>query len=313
MDRVLTRERLQGMWAGPPVPWTGDDRFAEDAYRRDVAKCCAAGVPGVYTGGSTGEFYAMDLDEFQAVAAATIEVCRQSGTPVQIGCTSTYTGGAVRRARFAQRLGADAIQVALPFWFALSDDQVIGYFSALADACPDLPIVIYDRADRAKRSFDGDLCRRIVERAPIIGIKVDTSVGDGAQKVRDLSALMSVFVGETSLITYAPHGASGCYSSLVYMNPGLALRLHELCARADYDRARPIHDDFDRLIGTGLAPFREQGYVDTTYDRLMGMVAGFLGPEYHRVRDPYPSTSPDHVRELRAWMAEHTPALLRLD
>ena len=110
---MLTRKSLNGMWAGPPVPWTDDDRFAEDAYRRDVAKCCAAGVPGVYTGGSTGEFYAMDLDEFEAVTAATIEVCGESGTPVQIGCTSTYTGGAVRRARFAQRLGADAIPVAL--------------------------------------------------------------------------------------------------------------------------------------------------------------------------------------------------------
>ena len=115
-------------------------------------------------------------------------------------------------------------------------------------------------------------------------------MGDGPRKVRDLSALMSVFVGETSLLTYAPHGASGCYSSLVYMNPGLALRLHELCASGDYARARLIHDDFDRLIGTGLAPFRDQGYVDTTYDRLMGMVTGFLGPDYHRVRDPYPST-----------------------
>ena len=311
---MLTRDRLHGMWAGPPVPWTDDDRFAEAAYRRDVAKCCAAGVPGVYTGGSTGEFYAMELDEFQAVAAATVEVCMEAGTPVQIGCTSTYTGGAVRRARFAQRIGADAIQVALPFWFALDDDQVIGYFSALADACPEVAIIIYDRADRARRTFDGDLCRRIAERAPIIGIKVDTSPGvGGAEKVQELSRSMSVFVGETSLLTYAPHGATGCYSSLVYMNPRLALRLYERCAAGDYDGARPIHDAFDRLIASGLAPFRDQGYVDTTYDRLMGMVAGFLGPDYYNVRAPYPSTSPEHVGQLRAWMAEHTPALLRLD
>ena len=156
MDRVLTRERLQGMWAGPPVPWTGDDRFAEDAYRRDVAKCCAGGVPGVYTGGSTGEFYAMDLDEFQTVTAATIEVCRESGTPVQIGCTSTYTGGAVRRARFAQRLGADAIQVALPFWFALSDDQVIGLLRRPGRRLPGSA----DRDLRPRRPREAELRRR---------------------------------------------------------------------------------------------------------------------------------------------------------
>jgi len=182
----------------------------------------------------------MDMDEFETVTAATIEVCRESGAPVQIGCTSTYTAGAVRRARFAQRLGADAIQVALPFWFPLSDDQVIAYFGALADACPDMSIVIYDRADRTNLSFDGELCTRLAERVPIIGIKVETSVGDGPRKVRD------------------------------------------------------------------------QGYI--AHHRLTGMVTSFLGPEYHRVRDPYPSTSPEHVRELRAWMVKpHTPTLLRLD
>ena len=50
-----------------------------------------------------------------------------------------------------------------------------------------------------------------------------------------------------------------------------------------------------------------------TRERLNGMWAGFLGHEYHRVRDPYPSVTPEPVRELRAWMADHTPALLRLD
>ena len=26
---MLTRKSLNGMWAGPPVPWTCDDRFAQ--------------------------------------------------------------------------------------------------------------------------------------------------------------------------------------------------------------------------------------------------------------------------------------------
>lgn len=272
----------------------------EDAYRRDVAKCCAAGVPGVYTGGSTGEFYAMELNEFQAFAAATVDVCKDTET-------------AVRQARFAQRIGADAIQVALPFWFPLDDDQVIGYFSALSDACPELPIVIYDRAIRARRTVDVDLCRRISDHARIIGIKVDTSPElGGPAKVAELSQLMSVFVGEDHLLTCSPHGATGCYSSLVYMNPRITLLYYRLCATKDYDRARKIHDDFNLLISKGLAPFRAQGYVDTTYDRLMGMATGFLHPDYYRVRTPYPSTAPAHVLQLRAWMQNLTTSLLQL-
>ena len=54
-----------------------------------------------------------------------------------------------------------------------------------------------------------------------------------------------------------------------------------------------------------------------TRESLNGMWAGppvpWADDDRFRVRDPYPSVTPAHVRELRAWMAEHTPALLRLD
>ena len=54
-----------------------------------------------------------------------------------------------------------------------------------------------------------------------------------------------------------------------------------------------------------------------TRERLDGMWAGppvpWADDDCFPVRDPYPSVTPAHVRELRAWMAEHTPALLRLD
>ena len=52
----LTRDTFTGPWAGLPVAWTDDDRFDEVTYRADVARCCQAGIPGVYTGGTTGEF-----------------------------------------------------------------------------------------------------------------------------------------------------------------------------------------------------------------------------------------------------------------
>jgi len=47
---MLTQEDLVGPWAGIPVAWSENDRFDEQTYRQDVARCCRAGVPGVYTG-----------------------------------------------------------------------------------------------------------------------------------------------------------------------------------------------------------------------------------------------------------------------
>jgi 4-hydroxy-tetrahydrodipicolinate synthase len=141
---MLTRETLTGPWAGLPVAWTDDDHFDEDTYRSDIARCSKAGVPGVYTGGTTGEFYAMEMDEFRAVARATAEEGHAHNKPVIIGCSSTYTLGAARRAAFAAEIGADAIQVTLPFWMEVADAQVVPFFREVSRAAGGLPLSIYE-------------------------------------------------------------------------------------------------------------------------------------------------------------------------
>lgn len=88
---MLSRDEMIGPWAGLPVAWKEDDTFDEDVYRANVERVCKAGGPGVYTAGTTGEFYAMEFDEFKAVTRTTVEECKRHGTPVMIGVTSTYT------------------------------------------------------------------------------------------------------------------------------------------------------------------------------------------------------------------------------
>ena len=57
---MLTRDDLKGPWAGLPVAWDENLGFDEKAYRTDLERACKTGVPGVYTAGTTGEFYAME-------------------------------------------------------------------------------------------------------------------------------------------------------------------------------------------------------------------------------------------------------------
>ena len=130
---MLSRKEMIGPWAGFPTAWDQDLMFDEDTYRADLRRCCQAGVPGVYTAGTTGEFYAMEFDEWKAVTKATVEECRNCGTPVMIGVTSTYTLGVQRRAAYAAELQADAIQLALPFWMELDDRQLVPFFKAVTE------------------------------------------------------------------------------------------------------------------------------------------------------------------------------------
>ena len=64
---MLGKDQLQGMWISVPTEWDENDQFDEATFRDEVAMLIEAGAHGVYTTGTTGEFYAMDWDEFKLV------------------------------------------------------------------------------------------------------------------------------------------------------------------------------------------------------------------------------------------------------
>jgi 4-hydroxy-tetrahydrodipicolinate synthase len=309
---MLTRQTMTGPWAGLPVAWTDDDRFDEPAYEADVARCCAAGIPGVYTGGTTGEFYAMEFDEFQAVARATVDECKRHATPAMIGCSSTYTLGAVRRARFAAELGADAIQLAVPFWMQLRDADLVPFFQQVAAAAPGLALSIYETT-RSKNQLSADQHRTIHQAVPqYTMVKANAgTVGCTPEGCAALSEFVNVFVGENRWADLGPHGAKGCCSSVVYWNPRVTLDLWRDVERRNWPRVRELTARLNQLFQFLDVRFEPKGFTDTAYDRLGAVAGGFLKTSL-RSRGPYPCATAQDVDTLRSFYREHFPEMLEL-
>jgi len=309
---MLTRQEMIGPWAGLPVAWDEDFMFDEEVYRADVERTCKASVPGVYTAGSTGEFYAMEFDEWQAVTKATVEECHRHGTPVMIGVTSTYTLGAQRRAAYAAKVGADAVQATLPFWIELDDRHVVPYFQAVTDACPGLALTIYE-TPRAKKLLTVEQHRAIFDTVDrYMALKANPgTIGQTEEGCRQLSEFVNVWVAENEFNRLGPLGAVGCASSIVYMNPRVMLHMFDLLVQRKWDELQPWTDMLDLLIKEGRRPFVAKGYTDTADDRLQSVAVGFLRMNV-RSRGPYTSATDKDVRQLRDWMEVHTPELLKL-
>lgn len=303
---------MTGPWAGLPVAWRDDLSFDEDAYRANLAKCCRARMPGVYTGGTTGEFYAMEMDEWKAINRATIEECKKAGTPVMVGVTSTYTLGAQRRAAWAAEMGADAIQLALPFWMEVSDRELAGYFRAVTSACPGLVLSVYETL-RSKKRLTVEQHRAIyAETGCYMAVKSNSgTVGCTPEGCERLSEFINVWVGEKLWSKLGPHGAIGCASALVYMNPRVILLMFDLLREKKWDELKKWTDLLHLYDENGLKPFTEKGFMDSAYDHMQGLAAGFL--EMKPVsRGPYISATAEDVAQLRQWMQDNTPELLRL-
>jgi dihydrodipicolinate synthase/N-acetylneuraminate lyase len=307
---TLDRESWTGPWAGLPVAWTDRDEFDEAVYRGDVARCCRAGVPGVYTGGSTGEFYALEFDEFQRVTRATIEECRARNKPAMIGCTSTCTRSAARKAAFAAEAGASAIQVALPFWLEVSDHQIVPFFREVSAASGGLPLSIYETT-RAKKTLSLDQHRAVHEALPnYLMVKANAgTIGATVEGCRELSQFANVFVGEHSWGSLGRVGVKGGCSSVVYWNPRIVLGLWQQVERQNWPVVDEVCAKLSAMFKFLFDQFSTRGFTDTAFDRLGGINGGFLQTSL-RCRAPYPYATPRDVEALRQWYREHWPEML---
>ena len=309
---MLTRETFIGPWAGLPVAWTDDDRFDEETYRADIVSCCKAGVPGIYTGGTTGEFYAMEFDEFQTITKATVEECRHHNMPTMIGVSSTYTLGAVRRAAFAAETGADAVQVALPFWMEIDEREIVPFFKEVAAAADGLAVSVYETT-RARRALTIDQHRAITDAVPnYLMVKANAgTIGSTPEGCAALSEIVNVFVGESLWASLGPCGAIGCCSSVVYWNPRVTLSLFELVKAKDWAAVDQVQQKLGPLMDRLGEVFEPLGFTDTAYDRMGGVASRFLKTSL-RSRGPYRSATPDDVETLRGLYRECFPEMLEL-
>ncbi len=307
-----TDEGLIGPWATLPIAWSSDDNFDETIYRADVAKCCAAGIPGVCLGETTSEFYALERDEFRAVARATIEECEPHGKPVMIGCTATYTRGVIQRVETAVELGAAAIMVALPFWLAVGDDQIVPFFQEVAAAASGLPVV-FEETLRAKKLLTVRQHQEIKDAVPSYAAVYATAdtVGTTPAGCQTLARFIHVLVHEELWSALGPKGATGSCSMMVCWNPRMILGLWKSLQNKDWVTLGIARGRIRSLLKFLDGEFGSKGFTDTAYARMGARATGFLQSSL-RNRAPYRSATEEDVALFRRWCGKGYPELLDL-
>lgn len=309
---MLTRENFVGPWAGLPVSWTDREEFDEPTYRGDVARCCKAGIPGVYTGGTSGEFYAQEWDDFVRIARATVEECHRHDKPAMIGCTTTSTRGAVRRAAFAAEIGADAIQIAMPFWMEVADDQVPPFLQEVNRASGGLPLSIYETL-RCKKRLTLQQHREVHEALPnyVMVKSNEGTIGDTVEGCRALSEIINVFVGEHRWAELGPCGAVGSCSSAVYWNAGVLLRAWQWLHSGDWPSLQDHCEKLGAFFASLGPTFGNRGFTDTAFDRLGARATGFLKVGLKNC-GPYASPTARDIETMRLLFQRAYPEMLHL-
>jgi 5-dehydro-4-deoxyglucarate dehydratase len=133
---------FDGVLFFPVTPFTDSGQVDLDLLGRHVASGVAAGPGGVFIACGTGEFHALEPQEFGEVVRTAVEVIAGRGA-VYAG-----TGGSIAQAKLfakgAKDAGADGLLLLPPYLVEMPEAGLLAYTREVA-AVTDLPVIVYNR------------------------------------------------------------------------------------------------------------------------------------------------------------------------
>jgi 4-hydroxy-tetrahydrodipicolinate synthase len=218
-----------------------------DGFAAHVDWQIAQGSHGLVPVGTTGESPTLSHEEHYAVISACVEVANKR-VPVIAGCGSNDTRTAMAHLAHAQKVGADAALIVVPYYNRPSQAGLIAHFTALHDACR-LPIILYNVPGRTVADL-GVEAMAVLSRLPrIIGVKDAT--GSLARVAQQRLACGPDFIqlcgNDDMALGFNAHGGVGAISVTANVAPRLFAQMMDASLKGDQAAALAINDRLQPL------------------------------------------------------------------
>lgn len=302
------KDRLRGVWVAMPTPWNGDGSVDAGIVRELVERYAAAGLHGAYTTGTDGEVHVMELAELEQLAKPFATTAVRTGLPAQIGCGWPHTHGVIERGRVAREHGVGIIQVNLPSWIPLNDDEVDRFYGEIGQALPELLLIHYNIM-RSGRMLNGADFARIHAVAP--GLAGSKHTGGNISLLMDIidaTPGMAHFMVDSDIVTGGLFGSPGYYSFIANTSPAFALSMMAACDRGDWEGAAEHAKLCQRFFRRWL-PLCPEINSSSALAKI-ATAAGILPGMPLAIKAPYTSGTQRHVEELRALLRDEFPELI---
>jgi len=296
----LRSDQIRGNWAALVLPINADDSIDYARLSGEIDTLIAMGVDGIYSNGTTAEFYNQTEDEFDAIHRLFAEKCAAAGMPFQIGASHMSPAISLARLRRAVALQPGAIQVILPDWFPPTDSEAIAFLQRMARAAAPVGLVLYN-PPHAKRVLSPEDIGRLKDGVPeLVGVKVAGGDADWYARMKRAAPGLSLFVAGHTLATGTRHGAHGAYSNVACLHPRAAQRWTGQMG-ADLAAALELETRIQAFMRAHIHPFiSEQGYSNQAVDKLLIAIGGWSDAGT-RLRWPYrwiPLEEADRLRPV---------------
>lgn len=294
----LTAATLKGNWATLLLPINDNDTINYPLLTEEIEYLIAAGVDGIYSNGTAGEFHNQTEDEFDQINQLLSEKCRSANMRFQIGAGHPSPIISLKRVKRCIHLKPDAIQVILPDWVVANHTEQIAFLQGIAYNSHGIPLVLYNPPHAKtvlKPKEFGELKTLIPQ---VIGIKVPYGDRDWIAGMKKYTAHLSVFVpGHLLASGVCSEMASGAYSNIACIN-AIAAQKWWNQMQTDMDAALELEQRILQFFKECISPYQQKGYSNPALDKFLAAVGGYVQINT-RLRWPYQFISNDDVLSVR--------------
>jgi 4-hydroxy-tetrahydrodipicolinate synthase len=221
----------------------------EPGLRRHIDWVIDEGSHGIVAVGTTGESPTLSHDEHKHVVELAVAHVDKR-VPVIAGTGSNSTAEAIDFTVHAERAGADAALVVVPYYNKPIQEGLYAHFKAVAESVK-LPILIYNVPSRTVTNISVETIDRLARDCPnIIGIKDATAdlTRPSQQRLMTGERFIQLSGEDATALGFNAHGGTGCISVTANVAPRLCAEFQEATLRGDYaaairlqDRLMPLH------------------------------------------------------------------------
>jgi len=301
MNASTAPSPIRGIIPPMATPLASMEELDIPGLERLIEHILRGGAHGLFILGTTGEGPALSYRLRRDLIERT---CRQVAhrVPVLVGVTDSSVAEMFRVSAWAEECGASALVAAPPFYFPLSEADLLRMIEGLAQGSS-LPVYLYNQPELTRRSFAPETVTRAAEIPGVAGIK------DSSGDLRYLKEILdrrrpdfTVLVGPEHLLEEALRcGADGGVPGGANIFPELPVQLYNAHLQGQHDHVRQIQE---RMIAIG-APIWNTGEAGPGYLRRLKCALSLLGLCSPKPVWPYIESGPDERARIQAHLMQY--------
>jgi 4-hydroxy-tetrahydrodipicolinate synthase len=224
------------------TPFKDDGSVNYEVAEQLAAHLVAQGTDTVVVCGTTGESPTLTWDEefqlFQVVHKAVAGKAK-----VMAGTGSNSTQEAIAATQKAAKIGLDGSLQVVPYYNKPPQSGLYHHFQAIAQASPDLPLMLYNVPARTGQNLQPETVARLAEIPNIVAIKEASGNFEQASQIRRLTPPdFAIYSGDDSFtLAILSIGGSGVVSVASHL---VGLQIQDMIQAfkvGKTDLAREIH------------------------------------------------------------------------